>query len=488
MIGARLRSPALVLGGVVALSSPAAASIGPGTARAASVRAGTAAPALPAPPRYRVLTNRPGASAGLLFTGPVNLEDFADPHGAEIIDGLGRPVWFRRLRDGIMASDLRVQSYRGRPVLTWWEGTYPGGGVGYVADEHYRVVAVIKGVAAPVDAHEFRLTSRGTVLITENRNSPRDLSPFGGAKDGTVVGGIVEEIDVATGRSLWRWSSLAHVGLAESYGAPHRANGRSIYDYAHLNSVDEGPDGSLLISARNTSAIYKLDRRTGRIVWRLGGRRSTFRLGPGVRLSGQHDAVWAGRNLIRVFENGTISPWKGPSDERESRVLWVRIDPVRKTASLVRQVIHPQHLSAALNGGAQDLPNGHTVVGWGSTGRISEFSRQGDLLFDASLPGGWTSYRVYRSPWNGRPSTPPSAVVQAGAVHAVWNGATGVARWEVLAGGAPDALKPVAAAAWSGLDTSIALPAAAGSARYVKVRARDAGGKVLGTSGFARRP
>ncbi|QXJ22368.1 aryl-sulfate sulfotransferase [Actinomadura graeca] len=447
----------------------------------AATRTAAARPApLPEPPRFEVRRNRPGTAAGVYLTTPQSPHALDAPHGPLILDGDGRPVWFHPVPDGELAADLRVQRYQGRPVLTWWQGTFHdlshGRGVCHVADERYRIIASVSG-SAPADLHEFRLTPRGTALLMQYVPRETDLSAVGGPPSATVLDGVVEEVDVATGETVWRWSSLDHIPVTESdlpYGLLPEP-----YDYLHLNSVDEDADGDLLVSARYTSAVYKVDRRTGEIVWRLGGRQSSFPLGAGVRFGWQHDATWSAPGVVKVFDNATVDMWPG----WESRVAWIRVDAARGETGLVRQFVHPEHLCTTREGAAHELPGGGAVVAWGPTGRMSEFSPDGELLFDAALPPGeWSSYRVYKSPWEGRPEEPPSAFVQDGSVRAVWNGATGVARWRVLAGASAGSLEPVAEAPWDGLDTAVPLPGTARGATHVRVDALDGGGGVVGSS------
>ena len=142
------------------------------------------------------------------------------------------------------------------------------------------------------------MTPQGTALITIYHGVPYDLSSVGGPKDGTVVDGIVQEIDVATGRVLFEWHSLDHVPLDESY-LPVNWDPDS-YDYFHINAVNLDDDGNLLISGRHTWTIYKVDRQNGGILWRLGGKRSDFALGPGARFAWQHNPLPAGPSTIRI--------------------------------------------------------------------------------------------------------------------------------------------------------------------------------------------
>lgn len=472
MLPLLIRRRTALLGGLAVAAAPLLAA---GSGVFLPVGAASASAAAPdAPPEVTVGVHRPGTAPGLLFLGPQNPMTSA-ARGPQIVDDRGRPVWFRPIPDDHFSSDVRVQTYRGRQVLTWWEGiqTVPGAGItvgtGYIADSHYRIIAKLPNL----DMHEFLLTPRGTALVTVYREVPYDLSPAGGAEDGVVLDSIVQEIDVQTGEVLLRWSSLDHVPLTESQLEP--PPGSNPYDYFHVNSIDLDPDGDLLVSALNTSAVYKIDRSTGRIVWRLGGRSSTFALADGVRFQRQHDARAVGRDTIRIFDN--------EGDNGLSRVVWIKLDRERRRATLVRQIAHPQDKKAATMGGAAGLPNGNTVVSWGSADGFSEFSRTGELLLDATFAEGFSTYRAYRAPWHGRPLTPPTVSLSGSTARIVWNGATGVARWRILAGPSRAALRPVAQTAWNGFDTATALPSVAvAGARFVKAEALDARGRVIGAS------
>jgi hypothetical protein len=437
------------------------------------------------PPQVTVLDHGSGLAPGLIFLGAKDLAAGPGEQGGPlIVDDLGRPVWFRPLPHGQVASDVRVQRYQGSPVLTWWQGRSIGGaghgdGEGVIADSSYNVIAhVHAGDGYQADQHSFVLTPEGTALITAYNETRRDLSSVGGPPDGEVYDGIVQEIDVASGRVLFEWHSLDHVPLDESYELVPSDPSRP-YDYFHINSVGLDDDGNLLISSRHTWTVYKVDRQTGRIIWRLGGKRSDFRLGPGVPFAWQHNPVPAGSDALRIFDNES----NGTPFRPQSRVITVRLDPEQRTATLIQAIEHPAGLSVPSQGNSERLQNGDLFVGWGRLGRFSEFSGDGRLLFDATLPPGYDSYRAYRLPWTGHPTTGP--VVSArqdgrdAAVEAGWNGATDVARWRILAGPEPRVLKPVGSVAWNGLDTSARVRT---RADWIAVAAEDGGGHTVGSS------
>ena len=157
------------------------------------------------------------------------------------------------------------------------------------------------------------------------------------------------------------------------------------------------------------------------------------------------------------------------------------------TATLVNSVEHPARLSAPSQGNSELLPGGDLFVGWGRLGRFSEFGPNGRLLLDAVFPPGYDTYRAYRFPWKGEPSTKPAVAAQRDGpwtdLEAFWNGATNVARWGILAGRGPDSLKPIATVPWNGLDTRTRVPT---SASWVAAAAEDSAGNTVATSAPVR--
>jgi hypothetical protein len=432
------------------------------------------------PPAMKVLAAEPGQAPGLVLMAPKRR---GAQRGPAILDRNGELVWFSPSPPGIIANDLRVQQYRGQPVLTWWEGKTNTGGYGrgtwVIADSSYREIARVRaGNGLHGDLHDMVLTARGTALLTIYDVVPADLSvvnsPF---SKGEAVDSVIQEVDVASGRVLWQWRSLDHVALSESKSAPPKKR-RWPYDYFHINSIAEDTDGNLLVSARNTWAIYKIDRKTGEVIWRLGGRRSDFALGPGALFAWQHDA--------RRLPDGTISLFDNQATPRvgdESRGLVLDVDEEKRTATVVREFTHPDNVLSIAEGNAQSLPTGGMLLGWGIGRRVSEIGPDGSLLFDVRLPSDTDTYRAYRFPWTGKPARPPALAIRRTGrritAYASWNGATEVTDWELLAGPSPDELEVIAREQRAGFETVIK---ATTWKRYVAVRALDEHGRPLATS------
>jgi hypothetical protein len=433
------------------------------------------------PPLVTVSPARKPTAPGLVFLSAKQKKD-QKQNGPMIVDNAGRLVWFRPLPGIDAATDFRVQTYRGQPVLTYWQGTSRQGiGTGrlVILDQTYKAIRTIRiANGFRPDLHEFIITPRGTALLITYPIVAADLTEFGGSRQGRLVDSVIQEVDIATGLVLFEWHSYGKISVRESFSRP-APSPNVPWDYAHTNAVEEGPDGDLLMSARNTWGVYEIDRETGTINWRLGGKRSDFKVGAGAHFAWQHDARWRSDGALTLFDNSAFPPVR-----KHSRALALKLDETAHTATLLSASKHPRGLLAATQGSVQELPGGDSFVGWGSQRYVTEFSPAGAVLWDARLSVGYETYRAYRMPWVGRPFTTPRvdvARLRGGGmnVYASWNGATEVASWEVLAGSAPAALAPVRTAARASFETRIPVGA---TARYVAVRARDAAGAVLGTS------
>jgi hypothetical protein len=423
-----------------------------------------------------VVRQAKGTAPGYLFITP-----FAGPggRGLMILDNAGELVWWHPAKRGHAAMNLRAALWKGKPVLTWWEGISKQG-LGYgtcvIADQHYHEIARFHAGHRPVDLHEFVITPHGTALVTRSVVQKRDLSRFGGPVRGRVLGSVVEELAIPSGRVRFQWRSLDHVALAES----HQGIRNGTFPYFHANSVAPMADGSLLVSARNTWALYKVARPSGRVVWRLGGKRSDFHMGHGTHFYFQHDArSHHGDRLISLFDDGGGPP----NMEKQSRGLVLAVDERRRRVKLERAYTHGPRLLAQYTGSAQLLRDRNFLVGWGAKPYLTEFAHDGTVLLDMRFAKDGASYRALRFPWVGRPKTKPAlvAVKNAGStlLYVSWNGATEVTAWRLLTGPRPTALQPTATVPRSGFETQLSPGLTTG---YAAVIAVDASGRPLGQS------
>jgi EmrB/QacA subfamily drug resistance transporter len=448
------------------------------------VRAGTSTPS-------------PGDRVAQLAPGYIMMANFYDlttrpmvgQSGPLILNSDLQPVWFQPVPKDVVASNLTAQTYKGAPVLTWWQGVVSDTGAtesgeDIIVNQHYQDVATLKGQDGwVITLHE--LVIRGNdAWVTANKDIPMNLSKYGGPANGVLDDSAVQEYDIATGTLLYTWDALDNIPLSDSETQPP-PNGFP-WDAYHVNSIDLTGGSTFLVSMRNTWGAYMVSARTGDIEWQLGGKHSTFPLPSDASFEWQHDVRLNSGSVISMFDDdccqitgaGTYLAPAGPS-----RALELKLNVASGQVTLVKQYQNSKGISAAYMGDAQLLPDGNVFVGWGSQPDFSEYSSSGRLLLDASLPSPDLTYRATIDSWVGWPSYPPSGAARersgGTAVYASWNGATGAASWKILAGASSHDLSVVASSTKTGFETEVNVK---GQPSVLEVQAINGKGQVIGTS------
>ena len=243
-----------------------------------------------APPRLNITISAEGTSPGYLFVAPFSgFPDVGNLHGPRqaapyIFTDKGELVWSGFSYFSIWATNFQAGRVNGENVLFSFEGSHnPGYGHGHghitFLDENYETVKELRaGNHKIIDKHEFHIIDEKTGLVQIYQPVPYDLSPYGASKKQQwVVNAIFQELDIETGKVLFEWSSLDHVSPYESVlpinegQAGAGFNSSDAWDYFHINSVDKDKEGNYLLSARDAAALYKIDGKTGEVIWKLGG-------------------------------------------------------------------------------------------------------------------------------------------------------------------------------------------------------------------------
>jgi hypothetical protein len=429
------------------------------------------------PASVQVLKGGAPAGKGDIFVAP---EVGPVQNGPMILDTSGSLVWFHPLPRNQMATAFRVQTLGRQPVLTWWQGYVnhgSGRGEDLIYNRDYQPIAAVKagnGLQG-ADLHEFLLTPQGDAYIIA-------VSPLrwpGTRKP--LMDSVVQEIDVKTGLVLFEWDALDHVPLGASFFKTPAQPGY-VWDPYHVNSVALDRDGNVILSMRNTWAVYKVNHSTGRVMWTLGSSRSSFKMGRGTRTVFQHDAIVQPNGNLTIFDDGAGPPRK----ESQSRAVTISLNTKTMTATLVRQYVHRPALSTNFAGSQQALTGGDTFVGWGQLPYFTEFNSRGQIDFDARFVSSTENYRAYRLPWHApRPPTPPAISVSRGrngvtTVFASWNGATNVNAYRVLGASRPNGkFSRLRIVRRHGFETALEVR---NNSRYFEVQALGAKAALLGTS------
>jgi hypothetical protein len=246
---------------------------------------------------------------GYIFTTNfynLNYPPLVGQSGPLILDDQLQPVWFQPVPEKVVASNLSLQTYESEPALAWWQGVVTNTGAtesgeDVVVNQHYQKVASLRGKDG------WKLTLHALVIdgedawVTANKNIAKNLSNYGGAYNGALIDSAVQEYNIKTGKLLRTWDALQHIPLEDSY-ATVPTNGFP-WDAYHVNAIDLGGDGTILVSMRNTWAAYLVNIDTGKIEWTLGGKRSSFKFGPGADFQWQHDVALAPGSKVTMFDD-----------------------------------------------------------------------------------------------------------------------------------------------------------------------------------------
>ncbi|GIZ43425.1 hypothetical protein CKM354_000665300 [Cercospora kikuchii] len=408
-----------------------------------------------------------------------------------------------------------------------------GRGQALILDSAYKNVKGIQynGTSSALDLHEFKLVENGSgesqsALLTQYRPIPAELSAYGVPGIGWLHDSVFQEQRLSDGAIIFEWKASDHINLNETAVAFY--DGRqpdSPWDYFHINSVQKlDGSGDYLISARHASAIYLIDGKNGSVVWRLGGRRSDFRMisattngqGEGEEISDwfyfPHHATLlrneSGILTISPFDNGQ-TPKRKPRSY--SRGLLLSVNEAARTVSILetyRTASQPR--AAELGGSMQILENGNVLIGWGNTGCMTEYTAAPESrpVFEACVVDKKATPALYRATktkaWIGRPKTRPAVAAFSRrkemteeqsvktAIHMSWNGATEVASWRIYGGSITITTPNDAEVSWtelgtfprSGFETSALIESTSSlpPPLVVKVEALAADGNVLGES------
>lgn len=236
-----------------------------------------------------------------------------------------------------------------------------------------KVIRYVRGADdAPTDAHELLLLANGNYLLnTFDENTNLDTSPFGGPANARGLGAQIEEV-TPNGRLVWRWNTDKHTELDETtdHWWEMLVDRDQPFDYVHFNSAEPVGD-SMVLSFRHFDAVYKIDRKTGKVIWKLGGTRTAKSLKVlgdphgDEPFGGQHDARVDRRGILSVFDNASKL-------DRPPRVVRYKINEKNGTATLISSFTDPEIPESTCCGSSRQLPNGQWLVNWGGLGEIRE--------------------------------------------------------------------------------------------------------------------
>lgn len=475
-----------------------------------------------APPNLNIAIPANGTSPGFLFVAPFSgYSDIGVSHGPRqsapyIFTDDGELVWSGFSYFSIWAANFQAGKVNGENVLFSFEGSHNtnyGHGHGHITflNQNYETIKELRaGNHKITDKHEFHIVNEKTGLIQVYQPTPVDLSRWASSKEQQwIVDAIFQELDIETGELLFEWSSLDHISPDESVlpvdkgQAGSGFNSSDAWDYFHINSVDKDENGDYLLSARDAASIYKIDGKTGEVVWKLGGlpgiTTSDFEL-QGFNFSFQHHARYLStsadkkRQVISLYDNSAhgTEHKEGKEVHYNSHLSGkiIEVDTEKRIAKLLFNGVPPDNLLSKSQGSTQVLPDGHVIVGWGSEGAVTEFDSEANAIFHAYVDSGELgrkaqNYRAFKFNWTGIPNEEIALVSEnnddrSTSLYVSWNGDTQTKKWKFYSVNEHNDKSFIGETARTGFETSFKIQGEI--LGKVVAEAFDASGELLATS------
>jgi len=433
-------------------------------------------------PHYTVsVTSTSTLDEGYIFVSPFYWTMSTVGSYLLILDNTGQIVYYKSMADQLAGFDFKVLP---SGYMVYYDQKTS---LHVIMDSHYQVVgtyAAQNGYAA--DLHDFLMTKDGYTFLMIADEETIDMSKMvrGGQNDAAVTGLVIQELDPHQ-NVIFEWRSWDHFTFGESTASLTTQQ----IDLIHGNGLALSNDGNLLLSCRNLSSITKIDLQTGAIMWRFGGKRNDFKLVNDSGFNFQHNIAMLANGDITLFDNqGT------DQSPATSRALEYRLDEANKTANLVWSFAHNPPVFTDYMGDVQRMANGNTFIAWGSAvvtngyvfTSMTEVAPDNQVIFEMAFDQPYVSYRAFRGPWVGTPSSVPDLAYSVGdgefTLGYSWNGTTEVASWNLYGGTSTQAMILIDQRVKQGFETQSHFADLPPNECYFQVAALDKNGSELARS------
>jgi len=307
----------------------------------------------------------------------------------------GTPAYYERLE--YSARDFKVHPNGNISYSLKDDDNFTKGFV--LKDSNFATIDTIPAAKGyKTDVHDLTIAPNGNYLLIAVSYLSVDMSQVieGGDPDAELKGCHVHELNKDK-ELVFEWVCWDHYEVSDAIGVDLRQ--RSL-DYVHMNSVAVDYDGHLVVSSRNLSECTKINRQTGEIIWRLGGKNDQFEwINDNDKISNQHDIrpVKGKPNQYTIFDNGNSH------NPQYSRVIEIIVDTSDMTVEKVWEYRHSPDIFSYSMGNAQRLENGNTMINYSDVPhpKVCEVTNNGEIVFEADLDIATHCYRTFRFDWNG---------------------------------------------------------------------------------------
>jgi len=325
----------------------------------------------PGYPEYEISSTE-DVSPGYVFLG---INTRAEDTWLLIMDNYGIPVFYRYYPEmhtyfqlqpsGYISFSMKLETGRTTAIL----------------DSCYNIIDLVPiQNGYTIDRHDFLHTSEGEYILLGEDPDTMDMSGIveGGYPNATVEGAIIQ-IQNQDKEIVFEWNAMDHFTITDSW-APLAV---LTVDNVHPNSIEEDLDGNLLLISRSMNEITKINRITGEIIWRLGGKNNQFSFAnPSDAFSMPHSLGVLDNGNITIFDNGNLhSP-------PYSRAIEYSLNTDSMTIRKVWEYNADKKYFSRIKGSSQRMENGNAIICYGGRDdpAVLEVTSDGIVAMRISYP------------------------------------------------------------------------------------------------------
>lgn len=343
------------------------------------------------------------SSEGYYFMSPVKIGNASQTRLPThlILDKEGNIVYIKNFPTNAPTSDFKIHN-NGLISFSVQGNRF------YLMDSNFNIVDSVRCKnGALTDTHDFLILPNGHFLLLGTRNFTIDLSGYKsflnngtpGSTTATLQCGIIQELD-AQKNVVFEWNSKDYFSFKEVDTT--RLNNVSIVDWTHCNAVELDYDGNILLSSRHFNEITKINRSTGAIMWRLGGKANQFTFtNDSDMFLGQHDIRRIPNGHITLFDNGNTGSPIHPATAKE-----YALDEINLKTTLTWKYIKNSNQFSLATGNVQRLNNRNTLINYGFIPKQSTMfdivDSNGNKVIEMIFKDSLSTYRAFnyrKFPW-----------------------------------------------------------------------------------------
>ncbi|MCF7567058.1 aryl-sulfate sulfotransferase [Sabulilitoribacter arenilitoris] len=223
----------------------------------------------------------------------------------------------------------------------------------------------------PYEAHhEVRLTPQGYIATLAYESRVYDLSTIGGNASQSITGDCIVILD-REGNLKWKWSVFDHLDPRLDPNILEHMD-----DWGHANAFSYDIDGNILISFRDWNQIWKIDNKSGEIIWKFG-QNGDFNIDKNYYFSAQHDIHINPFKEYMIFDNG--------KEKRKTRLLSFKLNEINKTAYPRLCLEMPDEFYADRMGSSYVINKNNLLVCIPRSRKILVMDKKGKVLCQAHV-------------------------------------------------------------------------------------------------------